>query len=64
LNDIARDDIGFDSEENEVTLIAAGAERTVPRAGKDEIAAAILDFAHELRLHTGADRPLVPEADA
>jgi phosphopantothenoylcysteine decarboxylase / phosphopantothenate---cysteine ligase len=43
LNDVARTDIGFDAYENEVTLLAAGTERTVAKAPKEEIAAAILD---------------------
>ena len=44
LNDVGRTDIGFDTYENEVTLLtAAGGERPVPKAPKDEIAAAILD---------------------
>jgi phosphopantothenoylcysteine decarboxylase/phosphopantothenate--cysteine ligase len=43
LNDVARADIGFDAHENEVTLLTAKGERTVPKAPKDEIAAAILD---------------------
>ena len=43
LNDVSRTDIGFDTYENEVTLLTAAGERTVPKAPKDEIAAAILD---------------------
>jgi phosphopantothenoylcysteine decarboxylase/phosphopantothenate--cysteine ligase len=43
LNDVARPDIGFDAAHNEVTLLAAGAERSVGKAPKEEIAAAILD---------------------
>jgi phosphopantothenoylcysteine decarboxylase/phosphopantothenate--cysteine ligase len=43
LNDVGRTDIGFDTYENEVTLLRAGGERTVRKAPKDEIAAAILD---------------------
>jgi phosphopantothenoylcysteine decarboxylase/phosphopantothenate--cysteine ligase len=43
LNDVSRTDIGFDAYENEVTLLTAAAERPVPKAPKDEIAAAILD---------------------
>jgi phosphopantothenoylcysteine decarboxylase/phosphopantothenate--cysteine ligase len=43
LNDVGRTDIGFDTYENEVTILTAGGERTVPKAPKDEIAAAILD---------------------
>jgi phosphopantothenoylcysteine decarboxylase/phosphopantothenate--cysteine ligase len=43
LNDVSRTDIGFDASENEVTLLAAGVERTVAKAPKEEIAAAVLD---------------------
>lgn len=48
FNDVARADIGFDSAENEVTLISPAGERTVAKAPKDEIAAAILDAVEEL----------------
>jgi len=48
FNDVSRDDIGFDAEENEVVLVAAGTERRVSRAPKDRIAAAIVDAAEEL----------------
>jgi phosphopantothenoylcysteine decarboxylase/phosphopantothenate--cysteine ligase len=47
-NDVARDDIGFDAEENEVVLVTAAGERRVPKASKDRIAAAIVDTAEEL----------------
>jgi phosphopantothenoylcysteine decarboxylase/phosphopantothenate--cysteine ligase len=43
LNDVSRPDIGFDASDNEVTLVAASGERTVAKAPKDEIAAAVLD---------------------
>lgn len=43
LNDISRDDIGFESDENEVTILTATERIRVPKAGKDEIAQAILD---------------------
>jgi phosphopantothenoylcysteine decarboxylase/phosphopantothenate--cysteine ligase len=43
LNDVSRRDIGFDASDNEVTLLAASGERTVAKAPKEEIAAAILD---------------------
>ena len=49
MNDIARAEIGFDSEENEVTIIAPGVETHVPQASKPEVAAAVLDFVQELR---------------
>ena len=42
-NDVGRSDIGFDSAENEVTLITAAGDRLVPRAPKPVIAAAVLD---------------------
>jgi phosphopantothenoylcysteine decarboxylase/phosphopantothenate--cysteine ligase len=43
LNDVGRTYIGFDAVENEVTLVTTTAERTIAKAPKDEIAAAILD---------------------
>jgi phosphopantothenoylcysteine decarboxylase / phosphopantothenate---cysteine ligase len=47
-NDVARDDIGFDSDENEVVLVTASGERRVGKASKDRIAATIVDTAEEL----------------
>jgi len=47
-NDVARDDIGFDSDENEVVLVTASGERRVEKAAKDRIAATIVDTAEEL----------------
>ena len=43
LNDVSRTDIGFDADENEVTLLTTAGERPVAKAPKDEIASAILD---------------------
>src|SRR5436305_1650049 len=43
LNDVSRPDIGFDSSDNELTLLAASAERAVAKAPKEEIATVILD---------------------
>src|SRR5215471_7415983 len=48
VNDVSRTDIGFDTYENEVTLLTATDERTVAKAPKDEIAAAILDEVERL----------------
>src|SRR5205807_72904 len=42
FNDVARADIGFDSADNEVTLIGAGLERTIEKTSKEEIAAGVL----------------------
>ncbi len=64
VNDISRDDIGFDVDANEVTILtatasnghagatangAAGGARTVARAAKADVARAILDAVFELR---------------
>jgi phosphopantothenoylcysteine decarboxylase/phosphopantothenate--cysteine ligase len=48
FNDVGRPDIGFDVGENEVVLVTRDAERVVPKAPKQAIAAAILDAVEEL----------------
>ncbi len=48
FNDVSREDIGFDSEDNEVVLVSAAGERTVAKAPKERIAAAILDEVERL----------------
>ncbi len=48
FNDVSRTDIGFDAVENEVTLVSAAGERTVRKAPKEEIAAAVLDEVERL----------------
>jgi phosphopantothenoylcysteine decarboxylase / phosphopantothenate---cysteine ligase len=47
-NDVSRDDIGFDAADNEVVLVTEAGERTVGRAPKEEIAAAVLDEVERL----------------
>ena len=42
-NDVGRAEIGFDSADNEVTLVTSSGDRLVPRAPKSAIAAAIFD---------------------
>jgi phosphopantothenoylcysteine decarboxylase/phosphopantothenate--cysteine ligase len=55
VNDISREDIGFDADVNEVTILSAPGDRSrivalhVPRASKAEVAGAILDAALRLR---------------
>jgi len=49
LNDVSDPTIGFDSTENEVTLVTAAEETEVPRASKDVVAEAILDRVESLR---------------
>ena len=48
FNDVGRADIGFEAGDNEVTLLTGLGERLVPKAPKDEIAAAILDEVERL----------------
>jgi phosphopantothenoylcysteine decarboxylase/phosphopantothenate--cysteine ligase len=43
FNDVSRDDIGFDTADNEVVLVSADGERRLEKAAKGRIAAAILD---------------------
>jgi phosphopantothenoylcysteine decarboxylase/phosphopantothenate--cysteine ligase len=43
FNDVSRDDIGFDAADNEVVLVSGSGERRIQKAGKERIAAAILD---------------------
>jgi phosphopantothenoylcysteine decarboxylase/phosphopantothenate--cysteine ligase len=47
-NDVGRSDIGFDTEENEVTLVTRSGDRHVPKAPKQAIAAAVLDEVERL----------------
>jgi phosphopantothenoylcysteine decarboxylase/phosphopantothenate--cysteine ligase len=54
LNDVSDPRIGFDSAENEVTLVAAADELEVPRAAKETVAEAILDRIERLRTAAGA----------
>jgi phosphopantothenoylcysteine decarboxylase / phosphopantothenate---cysteine ligase len=61
VNDISRGDIGFDSAENEVTIVLADAEREVGRRPKQEVAAAILDEVERFR--TSAAAPTTVERE-
>lgn len=54
VNDISRGEIGFDSSDNEVTIVSADGERHVPRASKPEVAGAVLDFVQALRARSGS----------
>jgi len=48
FNDVSREDVGFDSPDNEVVLIGPSGERRVGKAPKVQIAAEIVDTAEEL----------------
>ena len=47
-NDVSLPGIGFDSPDNEVTLVTRSGERELPRASKAEIAAGIVDEVERL----------------
>ena len=47
-NDVARADIGFDSDDNEVVLMTREGDRRVDKASKQRVAAAILDEVERL----------------
>lgn len=49
LNDIARPDIGFEVEHNEVTIVTPGGEQAVQRGSKAAVASAIIDVVESLR---------------
>jgi phosphopantothenoylcysteine decarboxylase/phosphopantothenate--cysteine ligase len=49
VNDVSRPGIGFDAEENEVTIVTAAGERRVAQAQKSLIAQAVLDEIERLR---------------
>jgi phosphopantothenoylcysteine decarboxylase/phosphopantothenate--cysteine ligase len=53
LNDISRDDIGFDRDVNEVVLVTPEGEEPVPRGSKAEVAAAVLDGVQRRRAGRG-----------
>ncbi|MBV8220231.1 MAG: bifunctional phosphopantothenoylcysteine decarboxylase/phosphopantothenate--cysteine ligase CoaBC [Solirubrobacterales bacterium] len=56
VNDIAGEGIGFESDDNEVTIVTAdGAQRHVPRARKERVAEAVLDEVERLRTARGAE---------
>jgi phosphopantothenoylcysteine decarboxylase / phosphopantothenate---cysteine ligase len=61
VNDIARSDIGFDSTDNEVTIVLAEGERAVGRRPKAEVAAAILDEVERLRTPAAGPTTVEPQ---
>jgi phosphopantothenoylcysteine decarboxylase / phosphopantothenate---cysteine ligase len=52
LNDVSNPEIGFESEENAVTLIDSASDTPVPQASKDVIAETILERVDRLRTKT------------
>jgi phosphopantothenoylcysteine decarboxylase/phosphopantothenate--cysteine ligase len=53
VNDVGRPGIGFDSNENEVTIVTRGEDLHVPKVPKAEVARAIVDMILRLRSSTG-----------
>jgi phosphopantothenoylcysteine decarboxylase / phosphopantothenate---cysteine ligase len=49
VNDISQPGIGFDTPDNEVTIVLRDGDRPVPRGSKAEVAAAVVDVIEELR---------------
>jgi phosphopantothenoylcysteine decarboxylase/phosphopantothenate--cysteine ligase len=54
VNDISDSAIGFESAENEVTIVTKAGATPVPRGPKTAVAAAIVDVVEALRTRTGA----------
>lgn len=48
VNDVSQPGIGFDTPDNEVTVVTAGAEHHLPRARKDAIADGVLNEVQQL----------------
>jgi phosphopantothenoylcysteine decarboxylase/phosphopantothenate--cysteine ligase len=50
-NDVGRSDVGFESEDNEVTLVTRAGERVVARAPKRQVAREVFDEVERLLEH-------------
>src|SRR5437868_1886819 len=57
VNDVSNPEIGFDSEQNEVTILTANEETAIPRAEKSKIAHRILDAVLKLKTRSGKAVP-------
>jgi phosphopantothenoylcysteine decarboxylase / phosphopantothenate---cysteine ligase len=56
VNDISREGIGFESPDNEVTIVTAdGGQRHVPKSRKENVAQAVLDEVERLRAVRGEE---------
>jgi phosphopantothenoylcysteine decarboxylase/phosphopantothenate--cysteine ligase len=60
VNDVSGEGIGFDSPDNEVTLVSASGDQLVPKATKGEIADRILDAVEDLRRSASSGTPEHP----
>jgi len=62
VNDVSRQDIGFDAADNEVTILTAAGETHVARASKAQVARAVLEVVVALRAAPGIAEPTGPAA--
>jgi phosphopantothenoylcysteine decarboxylase/phosphopantothenate--cysteine ligase len=53
VNDISRSDIGFDSDQNEVTIVTADGDERLPRTSKKLVAQVVLDAIERLGVASG-----------
>jgi len=52
VNDVSREDIGFESNENEVTFVSGTMERTIAKTDKDSLSRELIDVIYtEFRVH-------------
>ena len=49
LNDVSGQGVGFEAPDNEVVVVTSDGQREVPKASKEEVAAAVLDVVEEMR---------------
>jgi phosphopantothenoylcysteine decarboxylase / phosphopantothenate---cysteine ligase len=49
VNDVSRAGIGFDSEDNEATIVSGGGDELISKRDKHEVAALVLDHVQRLR---------------
>jgi phosphopantothenoylcysteine decarboxylase / phosphopantothenate---cysteine ligase len=59
VNDVSQGGIGFDADQNEVTIVTSAGDRHVPRAPKAEIAVSVLDAVEGLRSSAGTPGTVV-----
>jgi phosphopantothenoylcysteine decarboxylase / phosphopantothenate---cysteine ligase len=57
VNDISRDEVGFESEDNEVMIVTRSGDTPISKRSKHEVAALLLDRVQELREASGAETP-------
>jgi len=52
VNDVSRKDIGFESDENEVTFVSGTTERTIAKTDKDSLSRELIDIIYtEFKVH-------------